>query len=85
MSNYDHDEDYEKKMAYLKVRSKMESILNKTKDLKSKVNNLKSNAKVSLTIDDDIYKLEDFNKVSNNIEELIIDINSTLSSINSQV
>lgn len=80
-----YDEDYEKRMAYIRLKSKMESILNKTGDLHSKTDNLKSTVKMSLTIDDDIYKPDDFEVVSENIDNLLSDINETLSEINSQI
>ena len=82
---YGYDEDYEKRMAYIRLRGKMQSILNKTGDLESKVENLKSTIKMSLTIDDDIYKPDDYEMVEENIDSLIGDINETLSTINSQI
>ena len=76
-------EDIEKRNAYIKLRSKMESILGKATNLEGKVENLRSALMMSLTIDDDIYNPEEFEVVPENINELISDINDTISTINS--
>lgn len=82
---FGYDENYEKRMAYIRLRGKMQSILVKAGDLESKVENLKSTIKMSLTVDDDIYKPDDYEMVEENIDSLIGEINETLSTINSQI
>jgi len=80
-----YDEDYEKKMAYIRLRSKMESILNKALSLNVKEDNLNSSLKMALTIDDNVFEHEEFDIVTDNTSDLINDIHETLSNINSRI
>ena len=80
--NYDNNE---KRIAYIRLRSKMESILNKSIGLNTKEADLGSALKVSLTVDDNIFENEAFKSITNNTEELITDIHQTISNINSHI
>ena len=84
-SRYSSTEESIKRAQYIKLRSKMQSILNKTYSLNNKVDNLKSSLKQCLTIDNDIYESNNYNAVDKNIDSLIVDINSVISSINSHI
>lgn len=71
-----------KRAAYIRLRSKMQSILSKSKSLNNKIGNLKSQLKICLSMDNDMFDSSNYNIINNNIDDLILDINDTLSSIN---
>ena len=84
MSIYDSN-DNEKRIAYIRLRNKMESILSKSNDLNNKIGNLKSSLTISLTIDDEIFNINEYENISNNLDGLSSDINRTISNINSHI
>ena len=80
-----YDEDYEKKIAYVRLRSKMEGILSKALSLNIKEDNLNSSIKVSLIVDDNIYEYDEYENIMDNTEGIITDIHETISNINSRI
>ena len=82
---FSNNDESIKRAAYIKLRSKMQSILSKSQALSGRIGYLNSSLKQCLSIDNDIFESSNFNMIDNNIDNLISDINSTLSSINSHI
>ena len=83
-SSYNY-EDMMKKAKYRALLYKMQSILNKSKNLDNRLDTLKTGMKTCLIIDDKIYKESEYDQIDRNIETLNADINSTINTIKSNI